>query len=151
MRLDNMLEFSVIGIPGPQGSKSFRGVRGGKGIMIESSRKVAPWRQAVQYAAIEAMGGAGNGIHGPITTEMVFTIPKPKSASKRKKTWPDRRPDLSKVVRSTEDALTIVAAWDDDARVVWCLSRKVYPGEGQDALPVPGAVIRIRSAISAEP
>jgi crossover junction endodeoxyribonuclease RusA len=75
---------------------------------------------------------------------MIFTLPKPKSAPKRRRTWPDKKPDLSKLVRSTEDSLTEVAAWEDDARVVRCLALKVFPGEHPDALGVPGAVIRIR-------
>ncbi len=57
----------------------------------------------------------------------------------------DRRPDLSKLVRSTEDALSDAGAWEDDARVVECLARKVYAGD-PDALHIPGAVIRIRRA-----
>lgn len=51
--------------------------------------------------------------------------------------------NLSKLVRSTEDALTDAGAWDDDARIVECRSGKRYPGEGPDALDVPGCVIRI--------
>jgi crossover junction endodeoxyribonuclease RusA len=83
---------------------------------------------------------------GPVSVEMIFTLPKPKSAPKLRKTMPDRKPDLSKLVRSTEDALTDAGAWEDDARVVECRSAKRYPGEGPDALDVPGCVIRITEA-----
>lgn len=152
-----MIEFKVIGTPAPQGSKRFLGVKAGRGIMVESSKAVRPWREAVKWAAVETIRinpadpafdvgvpERTRGLSGPVEVELVFTLPKPKSAPKRLKTWPDRKPDLSKLVRSTEDALTDAGVWEDDARVVRCLSRKVYPGEDQDALNVPGAVIRIR-------
>jgi crossover junction endodeoxyribonuclease RusA len=75
---------------------------------------------------------------------MVFTLPKPSSAPKRTRTWPMRYPDLSKLLRSTEDALTTAGVWADDARVIeYRHLAKVYPGEHPDALDAPGAVIRV--------
>lgn len=137
-----MITITVIGTPAPQGSKKLVGhARNGRGILIESSAKVKPWRQAVTYAAREA----GVRLAGPVAVSMTFTLPKPKSAPKGRKTWPDRKPDVSKLVRSTEDALTDAGTWEDDARVVRCECAKVYPLEGPDALDVPGAVIRIWS------
>ena len=49
------LKFSVIGIgPAPQGSKSFVGKNSfGKAILVESSQRVKPWRQAVSSKALE--------------------------------------------------------------------------------------------------
>lgn len=140
-----MIEIKVFGLPGPQGSKRFVGTsKAGRGILIESSARVKPWRDAVKAAALEAMGGeAGQGIQGALVVEMIFTLPKPASAPKTRRTVPDRKPDLSKLVRSTEDALTEIGAWEDDARVVRCTASKVYPNQGKDALAVPGAVIRI--------
>jgi crossover junction endodeoxyribonuclease RusA len=120
---------------------------GGHAILVESSKAVRPWRQDVKAAAIDSMGGAGKGVAGPVRVRMTFTMPKPKSAPKRRKTWPCRTPDLSKLVRSTEDALTQAGAWEDDARVVWLMAAKVYPGEGPDALAVPGAVIEIEQVV----
>jgi Holliday junction resolvase RusA-like endonuclease len=138
------MKIVVFGTPAPQGSKKFVGRGGGFGQLVESSKKVKPWRQDVKAAAIEAMNGAGNGIIGPVRAKMIFTMPKPKSAPKRRKSWPDRKPDLSKLVRSTEDALSEAGVWEDDARVVNYTSlRKVFPGEGSDSLAVPGVVIYI--------
>jgi Holliday junction resolvase RusA-like endonuclease len=146
-----VIAITVYGVPGPQGSKRFMGMRGGKGILVESSKKVKPWREAVKWAAMTARedagyyagSGRGSVLRGAVEVEMIFTLPRPKSAKKGVRA--DKRPDLSKLVRSTEDALTDAGAWEDDARVVRCISAKVYPGEGQDSLDVPGAVIRIRS------
>jgi Holliday junction resolvase RusA-like endonuclease len=132
---------TVRGLPGPQGSKRHVG----KGIMIESSKKVKPWREAVKWAVLEQCARPEGlfQIAGPIVMEVTFTLRKPKGARRNAK--PDKYPDLSKVVRATEDALTDVGVWEDDARVVECLSRKVFPGEHKDALPAPGAVIHIRA------
>jgi Holliday junction resolvase RusA-like endonuclease len=141
-----MLQITVYGQPAPQGSKKFVGhAKNGRGLMIESSKKVKPWREAVKWAAIEAQGS----VAGAVEVEMTFTLPKPASAPKKRQTWPDRKPDLSKLVRSTEDALTDCAVWEDDARVVRCAAAKVFPGEGVDALDRPGAVIRIRPVTAA--
>ena len=77
---------------------------------------------------------------------MTFTLPKPASAPKRTRTWPCRMPDLSKLIRSTEDALTDAGVWTDDARVVEVVARKVYPYEGVWSLHAPGVRIQIREA-----
>lgn len=146
------ISIKVIGLPAPQGSKRFVGVRAGRGIMVESSAKVKPWREAVKWAAYEARAvhdmaraeGAPVQVPGPVEAVMVFTMPRPKSAKKGAR--PSKKPDLSKLIRSTEDALTDAGVWEDDARVVTCWARKVYPGTHPDALDVPGAVIRISEA-----
>jgi crossover junction endodeoxyribonuclease RusA len=112
--------------------------------MIESSKNVEPWREAVKYAALMTLPTGWVRLDGPLQAQMVFTLHKPVSAPKRRRTWPDRYPDLSKLIRSTEDALTDAGAWADDARVVrYVDTGKVFPGEDPDALPVPGAVIRV--------
>ncbi len=139
------MTITVYGQPAPQGSKRFVGhAKSGRGILIESSKAVKPWREAVKCAARDVvMFGPGQAMKGPVIVEMIFTLPKPKSAPKSRRTWPDRKPDLSKLVRSTEDALTDAGVWEDDARIIRCVASKVYPGEGTDALNTPGAVIRI--------
>lgn len=140
------MTITVYGTPAPQGSKKFVGVaKSGRGIMVESSKKVKPWRQDVKEAAIKAMNGVGNGIKGPIQMSVVFTLPKPKSAPKTRRTWPDKKPDLSKLVRSTEDALIEAGAIEDDARIVRCQAWKSFPREMAGALEVPGAVIELLS------
>lgn len=131
----------VYGLPAPQGSKRFLGVRGGKGVLVESSKRVKPWRELVWAAGVNAR--QGEPLDGPLRCRMVFTLPKPVSAPKRRQTWPCKTPDLSKLVRSTEDALTDAGVWRDDARVVECAAAKRYPGEGADALDAPGVVIEI--------
>lgn len=133
----------VYGIPGPQGSKKFVGMHGGHGMLVESSKKVKPWREAVHAAALAVRAGA-IPLDYPLRVRMIFTMPKPTSAPKRRRTWPMRTPDLSKLARSTEDALTTSGIWRDDARVVeYARLAKVFPNEDPEALEAPGVRITI--------
>ena len=64
------IEFRVFGLPGPQGSKTFKGYKNGRGIMVESSLKVKPWRQAIQATADGNY--SGEPITGPVRVEIDF-------------------------------------------------------------------------------
>lgn len=138
------IEIIVYGVPAPQGSKRFMGLsNAGRGILAESSKKVRPWRQDVKAAALEVRGDAAP-IDQAIRVRMVFTMPKPASSPKRKTSYPMRMPDLSKLARSTEDALTEAGIWRDDARVVeYSRLAKVFPGEDSESLDAPGVRIVI--------
>lgn len=136
---------TVYGAPAPQGSKQGFVVNG-RAVLVESSKKVKPWRVDVKQAALavlETHNGHPQPMLGPLCVEVTFTLPKPVSAPKRRVTWPDRRPDLDKLVRSTFDGLGESGIWKDDSQVVEVTARKVYPEEGIDALRSPGAVIRV--------
>lgn len=135
------LVITVHGTPAPQGSK--RHVGGGR--MVESSAKVKPWREAVKWAALTRPEPAT--LDGPILVEVTFTVRKPTSAPKRLTSWPVTRSsgDIDKLLRATLDALTDAGVMRDDSQVVEVTARKVYPGEGIDALEHPGALIRITS------
>lgn len=138
-----MITLKVFGCPAPQGSKRFVGMKGGRGVMIESSKKVRPWRQDVKAEAERVRAGRPP-LDCPLSVLMVFTVPKPKSAPKTRKTWPDRKPDASKLVRSTEDALVDAGLISDDARIVnYERVAKVFPNEDRHALEAPGVLIVI--------
>lgn len=139
-----VIQFTVIGDPAPQGSKSFKGfLPNGKANMQESSKAVRPWRQDVAFAGREAMQGR-EPLDGPLMASIVFTVRKPASAPKRKTTYPSRKPDLDKLLRSTMDALVTAGVIADDARVVeFTQVAKVFPGEHIRALPHPGAYISV--------
>lgn len=145
------LQFLVYGRPAPQGSKRFVGVRGGRGVLVESSKAVKPWRELVHAAAVElrghlpgAVGRLPEPLDGPLVLRMVFTLPKPAGAPKRRRTYPDRMPDLSKLARSTEDALVSAGLIADDARIVeYERLAKVYPNEDAEALSSPGVRIEL--------
>jgi crossover junction endodeoxyribonuclease RusA len=117
--------FFVPGEPAPQGSK--RGfVIGGRAVLVESSAKNRPWRAAVANAALEARAAAGltEPLDGALSVTLHFQFVRPKSAPKRR-TRPETRPDVSKLVRSVEDALTGVLI-RDDSLIVDLVARKVY-------------------------
>lgn len=147
-----MITLVVYGQPAPQGSKRFVGVKNGRGVMIESSKKVRPWRQDVKRAAEEARSSAGSlPLDGPLSVRMVFTVPKPASSPKRRRTFPMRKPDLSKLIRSTEDALVDAGLIADDARIVqYERVAKVFPGEDREALESPGVRIEISQIVTAQ-
>jgi Holliday junction resolvase RusA-like endonuclease len=144
------MKIVVYGQAAPQGSKRHVG----KGIMIESSKKVAPWRESVRWAAIAARKGQP-AIDAPIIARMVFTFARPKGHYRTGKNAgqlrpnapiaPATTPDLSKLLRSTEDALTSAGVWRDDARVAeYERAAKVFVGEDPEALDAPGVLIVIR-------
>lgn len=146
-----MYVVDVHGNPAPQGSKRHVG----RGVMVESSKHVKPWRAAVTAAAVDEVKRLGriHLIDGPIAAEMIFTFTRPRGHYRTGKNshllregmppQPPVMPDLSKLARSTEDALTKVL-WTDDARIVeYRRLAKVYVGEDVDALSSPGARIRV--------
>lgn len=138
------IRLTVYGEPAPQGSK--RHVGGGR--MIESSKKVAPWRQDVVAAARRLLDQSGGPpISGPVHVWVVFTLPAPKSLPKRRASLPAKKPDLDKLVRSTFDGLKTGGVWGDDAQAVSLAAVKTYPagtpGARRGALQLPGAVIEV--------
>jgi len=144
------ITITVYGQPITQGSKTR--TRYG-GLRDDNAVKLKPWREAVKYAALDALTTGmvgGVPVHrppldGPIYAEITFTLAKPSSAPKRRRTWPikQRSGDIDKLTRAAFDSLTDAGVWHDDAQVIEVLARKSFPGEHPDALPKPGAVIRV--------
>lgn len=124
----------VPGIPQPGGSKKGFAIpdkkRPGKyrAILTEDNRKSKPWREAVIWAAKENFS---EPIPGPIEVSLKFFIPRPKNHFGKYGVRPGApalpivKPDVTKLVRSTEDALKGIA-WIDDSQVVDQRARKVY-------------------------
>lgn len=126
------VSFTVIGDPAPQGSKrafnvgKFEPGKDRKSVMVESSKRVKPWRDAVHAAAFDAKGGQPP-MDGPLALTLIFWLPMPTTLSKRKAAMgPFRKPDLSKLLRSTEDAITTAGLVADDARFVRIVVEKRF-------------------------
>jgi Holliday junction resolvase RusA-like endonuclease len=149
-RGEDTITIVVYGEPAPQGSKRHLG----NGVLVESSKKVKPWRQDVKAAALDMVVAGVPPLDGPLAASIVFTVrdqpaskpswwPAGERWSKALHWRPASTPDLSKLLRSTEDALTGVT-WKDDARVVeYTRLAKYYAGHpAADVLDRPGAVIR---------
>lgn len=119
MGSSNYISFYVNGIPAPQGSKKHVG----KGIMVEVSKKLKPWRNAVSAAAVVA-----NKNHvkfdGPLRIDVTFYMPRPQSRKKDK--YHSVMPDIDKLLRSTFDALTKSELITDDARFSSVHAEKKY-------------------------
>ncbi len=150
-----VIRLTVHGNPAPQGSKNaFRNQHTGRIQQVESSKAVKPWRQDVKAAALDAAPDDWVLLDGPLEVSMVFTFTRPKGHWRTGRNahllrdtapaFPHGRPDLSKLARSTEDALT-GAVWGDDAQIVsYAALAKHYIGHDHpDVLTRPGATITI--------
>ena len=112
------LEFFVAGIPAPQGSKRHVG----NGVMVESSKKVKPWREDVRHAATEA--AHGRVFTGPVFVMLGFLLPQLASDPHRRQHR--TTPDLDKLVRSTLDAIVSAGVLKDDALVYSLVAEKYH-------------------------
>ena len=92
----------VAGTPAPQGSKSFKGIRGGHAILTESSKRVKPWRKTVADAWNAAFPSATIPAGVPVYVRLVFVMPRPKATPKTQPTPPavKRNGDLDKLARA---------------------------------------------------
>jgi len=153
------LTIVVHGRPAPQGSKRYAGHRRNSAsgrisaVLVEQSKRVKPWRALVTAAALKArvvshIGGLPvhlPALDGPIEAEIIFTVRKPASAPKRRRTWPITRDsgDIDKLLRSTFDGIADAEAVVDDARIIRVTATKTFPLEHPEALTEPGAIIRL--------
>ena len=73
------LHFTVHGLPAAQGSKRHVG----RGVMVESSKRVKPWRQDVVAAALRAIEDdpTFEMFTGPVEVNIDFFFARPKSHS----------------------------------------------------------------------
>lgn len=118
-----MISYFIEGEPAPQGSKNGF-VKNGRVVMVESSKKVKPWRAAVaEQTAKHIRWQTLNPIDTPVEIALVFYLPKPKSV---KRDWPSVKPDLDKLIRSTFDGLTTGGLYADDALVIAVSASKQY-------------------------
>ncbi len=151
--MTDALVFNVNGTPGAQGSKRHVG----HGVMVESSKKVKPWRSDVKAAAEHATGTVGHfdpwqPYAGPVHATITFRFARPAShyrTGRNAHLLRDNAPaypisrqlgDVDKLVRSTFDALTAAGVVTDDSLFARLVTEKVWCEPGQ----VPGATIMIR-------
>ncbi|MER6092508.1 RusA family crossover junction endodeoxyribonuclease [Streptomyces bluensis] len=147
------LTIVVHGRPAPQGSKKYAGHRRNSAsgrvsaVLVEQSKRVKPWRALVTAATRQALATAPGvfPLDGPLGAEIVFTVRKPASAPKRRRTWPTTRDsgDLDKLLRSTFDGIADAQAVVDDSRIIRVTATKAFPNEHPEALTEPGAIIRL--------
>jgi len=104
--------------------------------MVESSKAVGPWREAVR-AETQDVIGAGDPLGCPVGVNITFILARPRShystARGMRNTvrasapaYPAGRPDLDKLIRAVLDGLTTGGAWRDDSQVCELAARKEY-------------------------
>lgn len=133
------LRFDIIGAPAPQGSKRHVG----NGVMVESSKAVRPWREAVAWAGREAMAGAApfdSAVIVAIRFRLAPTGRWTKAEKAARERWKPRRPDIDKLIRATLDGLTEGGVLADDALVVRVSASK------REVLGHSGADVWVRCA-----
>jgi crossover junction endodeoxyribonuclease RusA len=143
----------VSGRPAPQGSKRHVG----NGRMVEMSKAVGPWREAVRAETQLEMwtqGRGGSPLEGPVSVRLRFWLARPvshygtgRNRAVVKPSAPRRpagRPDVDKLARAVLDGLTMGGAFADDSQVVDLQASKWYVADGDAAgcvitVEVPGA------------
>jgi Holliday junction resolvase RusA-like endonuclease len=148
-----MIEFFVPGIPRPGGSKKAFALRRRNGSLVtrpngapiinitEDCAKTKDWRRAV--AAYAKRAYQGPLLDSALRLSVTFYMPRPKwhwgkhSLSPRAPAYPTVKPDRTKMLRSTEDALTGIL-WTDDTLVCAGEIGKRYAEPGKE-----GALIQV--------
>jgi len=116
------VEFTVLGKPAPQGSKTVGSSSSGRRFVREDNPATAPWKATGLLA-------------GPLRLRVVFVFPRPaahfgtgRNQGRLKPSAPlycPTRPDLDKLLRAVGDALTGVV-FRDDAQLVRVEAEKHY-------------------------
>lgn len=159
-----VIEIVVPGRPQPGGSKTAMPVRRGKVYLHDSNgrpivntidandKKVRPWKKAI--ADVAQYTYHGPPLEGPLIFEMTFFVHRSKShfgtgqnarlLKDSAPLFPMSKPDLTKLVRPVEDALTGIL-WVDDAQIVDQIPRKRFAeGYSHKDLISPNERVEIR-------
>lgn len=156
------IEFTVYGTPQQRGSKQAGLIpkRGGGFLTTATGRPIVAarddnpkskdWMQEVRSAAVQAIGPNWELITCPIELSIAFYFARPKShygsgknASQLKPSSPlfhAQSPDLAKLIRCLEDALTGIV-WRDDRQVFRYSSMQRFWTQAQEK-----AVVTITTA-----
>jgi Holliday junction resolvase RusA-like endonuclease len=148
------LRFFAPGVPQPGGSKKgfvVPGKDGGKprAIIVEDAKRNKDWRASVALAASKQMEGRVPAGRVPLFLRITFVMPRPRghyrTGRHSNELRPDApayhtsKPDLTKLTRSTEDALTGIV-WTDDSAIAVQELEKVYTSQDR---PICGAEILV--------
>lgn len=147
--LDRPYGVRIWGQPVPQGSMTCVGRGGFHNVQPSNAKALKPWRKLIAAAGRRLMDKTGGTLTGPVGVEVTLTVPRPPSVAPGSRPWPTARGknalDVDKGARAVLDGLQDSGLVTDDAQVVELIARKVYPDtpDAPDALPRPGAVIRV--------
>jgi Holliday junction resolvase RusA-like endonuclease len=127
--------FTVPGLPQPAGSKrAFAHRTTGRIVVTDANKNARSWKTDVAGVAAAAMRGAPL-LEGPLELAVIFHVPRPKghygtgrnagAVRAAAPTHPTVKPDVTKLLRAVEDAMTGIV-WRDDAQVVVQRAEKRY-------------------------
>lgn len=121
--IPSLVSFDVFGKAEPAGSKKAvpQGERWG---VVDANANAKDWKRTVAQVAAEHQAEL---LEGPLAVELIFYVPRPKghygtgrnagTVRPSAPAHPTTRPDVLKLARGVEDALTGVI-WRDDAQIV---------------------------------
>lgn len=129
------VQFTVHGTAAPAGSKKgFINRKTGRVIITDASKGSRPWKSQISSAAVDAMAGR-DPLDGPLLLELTFWVARPKGHYGSGKNAgvvkgsapfaPTVRPDVLKLARGVEDALTTIV-YRDDAQITTEILQKAY-------------------------
>ena len=117
---------TVYGTPAPAGSKRalpLGGKFGGRAIVVDANVRSKPWKNLIAQNAGLEMNGR-ELFRRPLHVNLTFHVRRPKahfnSKGELKKSapmWPAKKPDVLKLARGVEDALSGIV-YADDAQIV---------------------------------
>ncbi|HWV56066.1 MAG TPA: RusA family crossover junction endodeoxyribonuclease [Longimicrobiales bacterium] len=114
--------FTVYGTPAPAGSKKAVPLKSGRWAVVDDSKRSRPWKEQVAQRAGEIMTGR-ELFRGPIEIVFRFFVRRPKSHFGARGLRPSAprhptiRPDVLKLARGVEDALSGIV-YADDSQIV---------------------------------
>ncbi len=136
----------IPGKPQPGGSKRAFVPKGWtRPVLTEANPQAVDWKRTVQAFAMRAAWE--RILDGPLRVSMTFIVGRPKGHFGKRglrpsaPAYPAVKPDVLKLARSTEDALTGII-WKDDALIVVEVLRKMYTMDGKT-----GALIEVEEIV----
>lgn len=126
------ITFFVEGTPAPGGSKNafpFKRADGSLGVrVVDDGKGNKAWRAIVGWTAKARMAELTlQPLPGALQVAFDFIMPRPKTVTRPRHIV---KPDLTKLMRSTEDAMTGIV-WLDDAQIVSQALTKRYASDGE--------------------
>lgn len=117
--------FHVPGLPQTKGSaRAFHNRTTGRAYVTNDNPKNKSWERVVRGVAASYIR-EGLPWSEPVGLRLTFWLKKPQAHPKTRYSWHTKKPDLSKMIRSVEDALTGIM-YDDDRQVIHIDAWKFY-------------------------
>lgn len=118
----NVVRLVVFGKPEPGGSKKAVSIPGRKfSQVIDANPRADGWKKTVAKVAMVEMVGR-DMLEGALGVRMEFALERPASVKRER---PTVKPDVLKLSRPVEDALTGIV-WIDDAQITYEVLTKRY-------------------------